>query len=112
MEINGNSLRNVNTDLMVKPLNNNYNGGVKQSSRGISLLDRVERFTINNLHPQIPYRAKLRALVNSYPDNKFFNSVATQFERKGKLSRKQVNAVDRSFNALIKQKQRLQKPLN
>jgi hypothetical protein len=69
-------------------------------------MDRMERYKRRdfNDYPQLPYKMKLRAILNSYPKRKFFNSLANQIAANNMLSIKQVNAIDRAFNALIRAK--------
>jgi len=77
---------------------------IKQSSRGIALMDEMESFKTNNLYPQLTYRMKLRALVNNYPERRFYDGLAKQLAEKNRLSLKQVNAIDLAFNAMIRTK--------
>ena len=73
----------------------------KQSSSGTEMMNQMETFKNNNKYPNLPHKMKLRALLNSYPDWKFLHSLAQRIESIGNLSLKQLNAIDKAFNALM-----------
>ncbi len=89
---------------MIKHTNTVIHRQIRDSCRGTFLMDEMERFKTNNLHPGIPYRTKLKALINVYLQRSFFKSLMNQLEKDKRLSFKQLNAIDFAFNRLIKEK--------
>jgi hypothetical protein len=73
------------------------------SSRGTEMMNMIETFTNPFLatKSQEPYDGYLRILLEEYPSNEFYKSLQNQLRKYGRLSPKQINALEEAFNLFI-----------